>query len=78
MVVIVSRDTELREMVMRYLKMEQETSDPMAIRFLRDIVSELETELKEVRKTAGSVENDPKPTCAAMTQQDAPRARKIE
>jgi hypothetical protein len=45
-----SEDTELREMVMRYRKMEEETSDPMAMRFLRDIVSELETELKEPRK----------------------------
>lgn len=50
MVATGSKDTELREMVMRYRKMEQETSDPMAMRFLRDIVSELETELKEVRK----------------------------
>jgi hypothetical protein len=50
MVATGNKDTELREMVMRYRKMEQETSDPMAMRFLRDIVSELETELKEVRK----------------------------
>jgi hypothetical protein len=50
MVATGSKDTELREMVMRYRKMEQETSEPMAMRFLRDIVSELETELNEVRK----------------------------
>jgi len=30
-------DPELREMIMRYRKMEEETSDPMAMRLLRDI-----------------------------------------
>jgi hypothetical protein len=43
-------DPELREMIMRYRKMEEETSDPMAMRLLRDIVSELERELKEPQK----------------------------
>ncbi|MGC1564163.1 MAG: hypothetical protein WA820_30540 [Bradyrhizobium sp.] len=50
MVATGNEDTELREVVMRYRKMAEETSDPLAIRFLRDIVSELETELKEVGK----------------------------
>ena len=45
-----SEDIELREMIMRYRKMEQETSDPMAMRLLHDIVSELETELHEREK----------------------------
>lgn len=45
-----TEDTELRVMVMRYRRMEEETTDPMAKRFLRDIVSELETELNELRK----------------------------
>jgi hypothetical protein len=49
-----TEDTELREMVMRYRRMEEETSDPMAMRFLRDIVSELETELRAAEEIVGT------------------------
>jgi hypothetical protein len=45
-----TEDTELRVMVMRYRRMEEEATDPMAMRFLRDIVSELETKLNELRR----------------------------
>jgi hypothetical protein len=45
-----TEDTELRVMVMRYRRMEEETTDPMAMRFLRDIVSELERKLNELRR----------------------------
>jgi hypothetical protein len=38
-------ETALREMVMRYRMLEKETSDPIAARFLHDIVADLEAEL---------------------------------
>jgi methionine salvage enolase-phosphatase E1 len=37
---------ELREKLMRYRILEQETTDPLAIGFLRDIVTELEASLE--------------------------------
>jgi hypothetical protein len=38
-------EAELREMIMRYRVMEEETSDPIAVRLLHDIITDLETEL---------------------------------
>jgi hypothetical protein len=38
-------EVELREMIMRYRVMEEETSDPIAVRLLHDIIADLETEL---------------------------------
>jgi hypothetical protein len=37
---------ELRERLMRYRILEQETTDPLASGFLRDIVTELEASLE--------------------------------
>jgi hypothetical protein len=39
------RRAELRERLMRYRLLERETTDPIAIGFLHDIVSELEGDL---------------------------------
>ena len=39
---------EHRDQVARYRVLAQETTDPLATGLLRDIVSELETELKEL------------------------------
>ena len=36
-----------KQQVMRFQAMEQETTDPLAARLLQDIISEMETELKE-------------------------------
>jgi hypothetical protein len=41
---------EQRDQVARYRMLAQETTDPLAAGLLRDIVSELETELKETRR----------------------------
>jgi len=40
-------EAELREMIMRYRVMEEETSDPIAVRLLHDIIVDLETELSD-------------------------------
>jgi hypothetical protein len=40
-------EAELREMIMRYRVMEEETSDPIAVRLLHDIIADLETELDD-------------------------------
>jgi hypothetical protein len=40
---------ERRDQVARYRLMEQETTDPLAARLLRDIVSDLEAETEEPR-----------------------------
>jgi hypothetical protein len=40
---------ERRDQVARYRVMEQETTDPLAVGLLRDIVSELEVEMDEQR-----------------------------
>jgi hypothetical protein len=40
-------EVELREMIMRYRVMEEETSDPIAVRLLHDIIADLETELDD-------------------------------
>ena len=42
-------DAALREMVMRYRVLEEETSDPIAVRFLHDIVADLEAQLGNQR-----------------------------
>ena len=39
------QDSHLRDDLMRFRVMEAETTDPIAIRFLHDIVVDLETEL---------------------------------
>ena len=39
------QDSELRNHLMRFRVMEAETTDPIAIRFLHDIVVDLEAEL---------------------------------
>jgi hypothetical protein len=43
------RRAELRERLMRYRILERETTDPIASRFLHDIVSELEGDLDAKR-----------------------------
>jgi hypothetical protein len=42
-------EIELREMLMRYRLLREETSDPIAMRFLHDIVVGLEAELDHLR-----------------------------
>jgi hypothetical protein len=42
-------ETELREMLMRYRLLKEETSDPIATRFLHDIVVGLEAELDHLQ-----------------------------
>ena len=44
---------ERRNQVARYRAMEQETTDPLAARLLRDIVLELEAELKGLPQSVG-------------------------
>ena len=43
---------ERRNQVARYRAMEQETTDPLAARLLRDIVLDLEAELEGSRKAS--------------------------
>ena len=43
---------ELRNDLMRFRAMEAETTDPIAIRFLHDIVVDLEAELDQRHRTA--------------------------
>jgi hypothetical protein len=47
---------ELRDRLMRYRVLEQETTDPLASAFLHDIVSELEASLSN-RPVAGRSAN---------------------
>lgn len=42
------RRAELRERLMRYRVLERETTDPVALRFLHYIVSELEGDLDAI------------------------------
>jgi hypothetical protein len=44
---------ELRKQVARYRAMEQETTDPLAARLLRDIVLDLEAELEISPQSVG-------------------------
>lgn len=44
---------ERRNQVARYRVMEQETTDPLAARLLRDIVSDLEAELEGSPQSVG-------------------------
>lgn len=44
---------ERRDLVARYRVLEQETTDPLAARLLRDIISELEADLREVAEIDG-------------------------
>ena len=41
---------ELREKIMRYRKLEDETTDPLATRLLREILSDLEADLNKGAK----------------------------
>jgi hypothetical protein len=47
--------TERRNQVARYRAMEQETTDPLAARLLRDIVLDLEAEWEGRRKASALV-----------------------
>jgi hypothetical protein len=44
---------DLHQSVMRYRRMKEETSDPIAARFLRDIVVDLETEIASLKVETG-------------------------
>jgi hypothetical protein len=41
---------ELREKIMRYRKLEDKTTDPLATRLLKEILSELEADLNKGAK----------------------------
>ena len=41
------QESELRNHLMRFRAMELETTDPIAVRFLHDIVVDLEAELRQ-------------------------------
>ena len=45
MVELDGQESELRDDLMRFRTMESETTDPIAVRFLHDIVADLEAEL---------------------------------
>jgi hypothetical protein len=55
---------DLYQSILRYRKMREETSDPIAARFLRDIVVDLEAEIAslKVEKQEETVNNENSPT----------------
>ena len=42
---------DLREAIMRYRRLKEETSDPIAERFLRDILVDLEAEVAPLKSS---------------------------